>query len=239
MKFLDNDFSRMRYKVHPVPDDNDILKEIPELKSIPSLADIEPIRKGLIRTQIIKYIAYMYDPSTPVLSVPDIMKRRFFAAKLAGFSQDKRRRFTKPVEDMISGKDELVNRAITEFVVSFNKAKYTKLVVYQTAYERQMEVLLEGKYKADVIGIVDDLEAGISNIVKILANQDTAQFVIDDLYEKVRDDQLRLRPEDIVEKIENREELVDVHPYGEDYKFEQNEWKGVKLLSPIAGKKGL
>ena len=31
MKFLDHDFVRMRYPVHKVPNDKDILEEIPEI----------------------------------------------------------------------------------------------------------------------------------------------------------------------------------------------------------------
>lgn len=237
MEFKEREFSRMRYNVHKVEDSEDIVKKIPELGDIPEIADIPKVHKGLKRTAIVKYIAYMYDPGTPILtSVPDVMKRRFFAAELAGFPKRNSVKFTKEVEDLITKGDEVVNNAITAFVVRQNSPLYTKLTVYLVALELQLKLILSGKYKSDAIETVDQLESNISDITRRMLNDDSAKFVVDAIYDKVRSEKLELRPEDIADKIADGEKPVDVNPYGEDYEFPLNEWKGVKLLSDIPTK---
>ena len=237
MEFRSSEFSRMRYDVHSVSNDQDILQEIPELAAISEICDIPEIYNGLFRTAIVKYIAYMYDPGTPVYTmVPDVMKRRFYSAELADLPKQNSVRFTPSVEKILTGEDKLINDAIVSFVAKNNSALYTKLVVYLTALELQLKAILAGGYKSDALEAVDLLEKGISDITRKILNEDSARFTLDALYDKVRSEKLQLRPEDIADKIREGEDPVDIKPYGEDYKFPKNEWNGVKLLADIPKK---
>ena len=91
--------------------------------------------------------------------------------------------------------------------------------------------------KKDTVDQVDDLEAGITRMTREMSNDDSAKFVIDAIYEKIRSDKLELRPEDIADKIELGEDPVDIKPYGEKYGFPDNEWHNIKIIEEIPEKK--
>jgi len=237
MDFSEKDFKRMKYNVRGIDSDEDILKKVPDLAGIPEFSELSNPHNGLLRTEIIKYILFMYDPNTPVNTVPDVMKRKFYAATLAGLPKKNSVRFTEEVEAMLGGSDTQVNEAICAFITRLNSAKYTKLVVYNTALELQLKAMLSGKYKTDAIEVVDALERGISDILRQISNEDSSKFTVDAIYDKVRSEKLELRPEDIADKLANGENPVDISPYGENYDFPDNQWTNIKLLADIPEKK--
>jgi len=229
MDLIETNFATMCYNVRSIPDDQDPLEHFKPLQVI--FSPIPPVYNGISRNSIVRYVLFMYDIGTPLRSaIPEVMRRKFYAASLAGF-ETKKNKFIKPVEEILVGKDEVVNRAIVEFVVSIHSASYTKLVAFENALQGCLMSMMKGSLGKNAIDDINSLESEINTLTGKLLQDDKTQFIVDKLYEKIATDKLELRPEDIADKLAAGEEPVDIHPYGEKYNFEPYPWRGVELSS--------
>ncbi len=229
MEFIDKDFVGMQCNVHKIPSNKKCVKEIAGLSKIEAINDLGTEHKNIPTDTIVRYIAYMYDVGTPLKSIPELMIRKRIAADLAGLPKDGNR-FTKEAEDIIISSDEKVNDAITGFVISFNSPIYTELVAFEQAQYVYLRRIMNGSVDLKEIDLGDKLKDKIIDLRSQLLNNDNAPQLAESIYKAVSAESLGLRPEDIASKIQNNDNPVDIHPYGEDYKFEKHPWKGKKLL---------
>lgn len=238
MDYKESDFKSLRYNVRAVKDSKDLIKEFHGLAKIKPLCEIPEVHNGIPRNAIVRYISYMYDPGSP-LPDDDLMKKKYEAAVLAGMPMANRR-FTKEVNDLLVGGDKLINKAIVAFAISFNSATFSKLVAFQELYQKRLQDTFDDDYDSkdvDLIKAIDALEQSINKMQIDLLKEWQPQL-IDELYNEVASSALGLRPEDIADKIQDGEQVVDVHPYGGDYDFKKYPWKGVRLTTDTKQKEG-
>lgn len=222
------DFRSLRYDFSKVR--GDLLEAFPDLAKIEGIEKIEKQYNGIDRNSILKYLILMYDPGSPI-SEPDLMPRKSMCALEAGFPRERGGRFIKPAEQIIMLDDKLFANIVVSFVSSFHSATYSKLVAYRQHYESLLRLLMTKGGKDVKLGDIDILEDSINDMQARLL-RDNSPKLVEALYEKVISDQLKLRPEDIAEKIENGEDPIDVRPYGDEYNPKKKyAWKGHRLES--------
>jgi len=123
MELKSEDFKKVKYNCYDLPPEKDLLDEFPELKRYPEFTSQG---HALNHDKVIRYIIYCYDKYTPLMSEKNLIKRKVLACKLAGFDV-KEGKFSAPVEDMIVGKNEIVNRMSCCYVRNQKDAHYALL----------------------------------------------------------------------------------------------------------------
>jgi hypothetical protein len=114
-QFTNIEFRGMQFNPAKVPEGESVFKIFPELKKHQPFKT--PPGPELDNDLVMLYIFCMYDKSTPYRSqYTDVLKRKIEIAHDVGFAMDEKGVFAEPVEDMLKGKNEKVNRKVVEFV---------------------------------------------------------------------------------------------------------------------------
>ena len=149
----------------------------------------------------------MYDKSTPYRGkYTDVLKRKIEIAHDVGFPMDDKGVFTEPVEDMMKGKNKIVNRKVVEFIRIHRSYKYTYLVTIEASYYNVMLEVMEGATKRipDLRSIQEELE----NTMADLLTEDDNPYIRDAVLRYMEEERLQLRPEDIALKLAAGEQPV-------------------------------
>lgn len=219
------DYGGLRYDVSQIGTKK-ILEAFPELGKIDGFSEANKHYKGDCDA-LVRYIVLMYDPGSPMASMPNVMEAKSLAAIEAGLPRSRNGQFKEDAEAVLLCQNKGVNDMILNFVLSFHSATYSKLVAYKEYYAGKLRDMLSGE---DIkLADIDTLEKSINEMQSRLLRDNNPQLR-EALYEKIAGEQLKLRPEDIAEKMEAGEPPVDVAPYGEDYSFAKYKWKGVKIV---------
>jgi hypothetical protein len=188
-------FSKLRFPVHKLKAGDDLIKKIPALKALGKLSAYD----GKDSNKVIKYMMYMYDNQSPLLTLfPDIMQRKKEAAELAGIEDE------KLLTELYSFKDAKFLAMVHEFLVHQNNRIWSMIVVSeQTFYEYQQKLL---KPVTDADGDKNLLQATQIKS-KLMEDCDTINQRLEGYYRKFygEDDELvkktdgfrRYTPEDI------------------------------------------
>jgi hypothetical protein len=221
INFKDSDFSKMMFPIHKYGDHIDLLecKEFSRLKDYGDLFT-NPI-KNISLERVLRYIFLMYDINSPLhsISILDQARRKVTAAKLAYFKPEKDTgHFQKELLEIMIGQNERVNRMVVRFSLMFYVPKYTKLIAYMAAYEKQMTILLDGDQDQHTLKIVQGLEDEMENIITQIFSGDNSMSNARTLYRIIDEEQLELSPELIVERISEGKNAIEIDPYNyKDY----------------------
>lgn len=146
--FVEEDFRRMAFNIHPVEAKKDLLKEIPALKRYESFRSYTP-KEGEKRDQVIRYVLYLYDMKSPFVShYSDLQERKETVAVVCGYDLGKDE---KRLNQMFMLEDKELLDMILEFMRDQNWMKWSLLVsCEQTFYEYQRVILDQvTNYKTD------------------------------------------------------------------------------------------
>ncbi len=204
-QFTNIEFRGMLYSPAKVPEGESIFKIFPDLKKY-SIFKKSP-GPELDNNLTLMYIFCMYDKSTPYRGkYTDVLKRKIEIAHDVGFRLDEKGNFEDPVEDMLKGKNGVVNRKIVEFVRIHRSFKYTYLVTIEASYYNVMLEVMEGATKRipDLKNIQEELEETMAEIL----TEDDNPYIRDAILRYVEEERLQLRPEDIALKLANNEQPV-------------------------------
>ncbi|MBE3086023.1 MAG: hypothetical protein IMZ64_07385 [Bacteroidetes bacterium] len=197
-QFTNIEFKGMMFNPAKVPDGDSIFKVYPDLKKYPIFKKSPGV--GLDNDLVMLYIMCMYDKSTPYRGkFEDILKRKMEVAHDIGFPLDETGTFAEPVEEMMKGKNPLINMKIVEFVRLHRSFKYTFLVTIESSYYNVMLEVLDGSTKriADLKGIQEELE---ETMIQILHDDDNP-YLRDAVLRYMEEDRLHLRPEDVAVRL--------------------------------------
>lgn len=204
-QFNNLEFRGMLYNPSKVPEGESVFKIFPELKHH------QPFKKSpgpeLNNDLVMLFIFCMYDKSTPYRGkYTDVLKRKIEIAHDVGFVIDEKGNFEDPVEDLLKGKNEIVNRKIVEFVRIHRSFKYTYLVTIEASYYNVMLEVMEGATKRipDLRSIQEELE----NTMADLLTEDDNPYIRDAVLRYMEEERLQLRPEDIAIKLSNNEQPI-------------------------------
>jgi hypothetical protein len=204
-QFTSIEFKGMLYSPHKVPEGESVFKIFPDLKKF-SIFKKSP-GPELNNDLVMLYIFCMYDKSNPYRGkYTDVLKRKVEIAHDVGFKMDEKGVFLEPVEDMLKGKNEVVNRKIVEFVRIHRSFKYTYLVTIEASYYNVMLEVMEGATKRipDLRNIQEELEDTMADLL----TEDDNPYIKDAILRYVEEERLQLRPEDVALKLANGEQPV-------------------------------
>jgi hypothetical protein len=184
---------------------------------------------GVEKQKAIAYIILVYDLKTQLRKeYPFFNQRKVVAAELAGFPKKKDGKFTTEYENILIGKNERINKAISKYIRLFYNPKYLYLVYYWSILSLEHENINNKKESSDfknTIANIEKLESKIESLEEYLYGGKDERDVVQALYEEVEKENLRLKPENIA--LEDPDELIGEGPYG-DYKPEELKYKGHK-----------
>ena len=206
MKFAKNDFSEMLYNIYEVPR-NGLKKKFPNLYT-EEVSNME-LKQGQNKERVIRYIVYMYDPKSPVRSIPDAMKRKREAAILAGFTLNKSGTFSTNDEDVFLCDNISVNACILRFCINCKSGTYTSLITYEQALRNVMFYLLKNLPEPKHIKAAEDLRIIVDDLSHKLLGEDDNNQLRRHLYQFVDSDSINISPEIIAEKVNRGEEPIN------------------------------
>jgi len=182
----------------------------------------------LDKTMVNRYIVLMFDMNTSLrLDVRDFWKRKRISAQIAGFKFRPRvKEFEEPVESMLLGNNAAVNNAITKYIMLFGLPEYASLVIFQTMLVFEVQKTLRGTYNNNTSKNVDYIHKRISELTDLLYGGKEAINAKKALYSKIEKDRRAEKPEDIIKRINDGDDLADMNPYGESYKVDKMKYKG-------------
>lgn len=201
-QFINKEFSGMMFNPTKVSDGVSIFKTFPELSKY-KVFKKNP-GEALDNDKVMLFIFCMYDKSTPYRPKHiDILKRKIEIAHDIGFPVSDTGNFEDPVEDMLRGKNNVVNEKIVEFVRLQRSFKYSYLVAIESSYYNVMIDVISGATKRiqELRSIQEELE---DTMIQIL-NEDDNPFIKDAVLKYIEDERLELRPEDIALKLSKNE----------------------------------
>jgi hypothetical protein len=154
---------------------------------------------GINRKALFRYIPLVYDKNSPLREhIDDIRKLKGKAAELAGFRRTNDR-YSEQIEIAIACKNSTVNSMIIRYVTLHKNKLYHRYVVLNEMYDNMSIRLLESQASKSEIEAFGSLGDQIDEITQELLSKDVdLQESFEEYY---LENQLRLRPEDIAERL--------------------------------------
>lgn len=187
------DWSKMKVNVHE--DELFDWEKAPVFSEFPEFQE-EIGRDDLPKSRVLKFIAYFYDRHTPLLAVPDFVKRRVLALEYAGFRKDKETgEFSESVLEMVAGDNKTINRMIVTYVRSHKDDIYSYFMILQDAYYNELANMRQGGSSG--IKNLDSIRERMDDERGKLVNNDESRSLYATLLEYHEKEALMLKPEDI------------------------------------------
>jgi len=164
---MELDFSKMKWPIHEVPLDKELLVFFPELHYI-FAEHIKPIREqGLNINTVIRYIIYNYHKNSPfVIKIDDLTIRKKMSIQKAGV-EPKDGIIPEEWQEVLTHGNEQVCHAIIQFTKFENNIRHMALMLQTEAYYNWSMELVKATTKSS------DLKnrASIVNQLKILRQE--------------------------------------------------------------------
>lgn len=203
-QFSSIEFKGMMYNPSKVPEGTSVLKIYPQLGAFPIFK--KSPGKGIDNNKVLLYIFCMYDFKTPYrLKHSDVTKRKLEVAHDVGFVVDKDGRFDSTIEDILKGKNQVVNAKIVEYVRLHRNSKYAYLVAIESSYFNLMQEIVAGE--TSKLKEARNVQQELENILSDIINEDDNPITKDTVLKYMEEERLGLRPEEIAMKLANGEEI--------------------------------
>lgn len=197
----------MMYNPMRIADGEDVFKVFKDLAKIRAFK-LDP-GEGIDNNKLMKYIFCMYDKNSPYRKkFSDVLKRKIEVAHEVGFPDIGGGIFEPPIEDMLKGRNRVVNQKIVEYVRLHRNFKYAFLVSIETSYYNLMLDIMGGATKQ--IGDARNIQIELEDTLMEILNQDNNPYLKDEILRYMEDERLKLRPEDIALKLQNGESVISI-----------------------------
>jgi hypothetical protein len=224
MDFKKSDFDNLLFRVNEVPAKVSVLSHFEKLGEHHEFnLELDGFEKD--RSNIIKYIVYVYDRNSPFLRIEDIVKRKVQAALKAGFRakiKNNRRQFKTEVDYMLKGYNQNVNKMIVRYCRMQKSKKYMILVAMEEGFWGSLDrALTRGtndsqddiKKRQQILFEEEKNANKIERLTLELLNEDNNRNLMDTLYEVVDEEnkrKLRITPETRVIEDDDEDEDEEV-----------------------------
>jgi hypothetical protein len=202
LQFHPKEFTQMRYNVEKLPAGTSVTQHYKELGKIREFKT--SAGEGIDNDKVNRYVLLMYDQKSPYRGkYHDILKRKVEVAHDLEFTVLENGNFESPIEDLLMGKNDIVNRKIVQFVRMHRNFKYSYLVAIESSYYNLMLDIIGGETKniTKAKDLRDDLEESLLELL----NQDSNPYLKDEVLRYMESERLELRPEDIAKKVQSGE----------------------------------
>ncbi len=124
MDFKPEDFKKLKFPCYEIEKGKDLLEVFPELTRYPEFVSRE---HSLDNNAVLRYIIYLYDKFSPLISEKNIIKRKMLAAHLAGFEMIEKK-YPELIEQVITGRNIYVNRMACVYIRNQRDIQYASLI---------------------------------------------------------------------------------------------------------------
>lgn len=197
----------MMYNPMRIPEGSSVLKFYKDLNKVRAFK-LDP-GPGIDNDKLMQFVFCMYDKNSPYRKkFPDVLKRKIEAAHDVGFEDIGGGQFESPIEDLLKGRNQVVNKKVVEYVRLHRNFKYAFLVSIEASYYNIMVDIMGGATKQinDARNIQTELEDTLMEIL----NQDNNPYLKDEILRYMEDERLQLRPEDMAKKMQNGETPISI-----------------------------
>ena len=206
-QFSDKEFSQMMYNPIRVQPGEGVFKVYKDLAKHRAFK-LDP-GEGIDNNKLMQYIFCIYDKNSPYKKkITDILKRKIEAAHDVGFPEDEGGIFTSPIEDLLKGRNRIVNMKIVEYVRMHRNFKYAFMTSIENSYYNIMVDIMGGATKQ--INDARNRQTELEDTLLELLNQDNNPYLRDEILRYMEDERLQLRPEDIAKKMQNGESPLSI-----------------------------
>ena len=195
------------YNPNRVPEGESMLKVYKDLGRVRAFK-LDP-GEGIDNDRLMQYVFCVYDKNSPYRKkYTDILKRKVEAAHDVGFKDIGGGIFESPVEDLLKGKNRVVNLKVVEFVRLHRNFKYAFLVSIEASYYNVMIDIMGGDTKQIVNA--KNIQAELEDTLMEMLNHDNNPYLRDEILRYMESDRLELRPEDIAKKLQEGKSPVSI-----------------------------
>jgi len=198
MEFKAKDFDGLSYKAYGIPD-SDLFAIYPILETYFKSYDVP---KGMSKAKIVKYIIFLYDKNTPLLSLDSLVKRKVQAISLAQFPKDKNNKY---LNDYIAFIDSpTFGRMTIQYCRIQKNYEFSQLVQYDDLFYSEMDKAKleeDATKRTSILKNIETLGDRIKVLTEQILNEDTSLDIRKCLYDEIENESLALRPEDIAKKM--------------------------------------
>jgi len=173
---------------------------------------------------ILKYVILMYDVQSPMhKETKEYYARKRACAIAAEFPTGKDGKWRDDVVAILIGEDEWFNALVVKYLALLALPEYTQLIVYLELLARRTRKIFDGEDDDKTHIIINALTEKIKELTnKIFGSgvTDEIQQARRALYEQAEDDRVRMRPEDIINLMNETGAIPGSWGYASDYSVE-------------------
>lgn len=178
----------------------------------------KPINR-INRLKLLQYIIFMYDKNNDEVraELPYYPQRKYEVAKSVGLIGE--RKASPGVEDMLVGKNEIINGMIIRYLTLFNDPNLLMLASYYQIYIDLNKQAFSGQFNKDTIVSLDKVNATIRQLTEdVFGGKDETELRAE-LYKSIEEQALGIRPEEMAEKIQSGKDPFEgkFNPYKSEY----------------------
>jgi hypothetical protein len=208
LNFEKQDFDKLLYRVHEMPDNADPNKYF---ASLSQYHEFKMKKVPLARfNQIFRWVVYMYDMKSPFRNlILDATKRKIEIAKYVKLIINPNE-LDPLVRDLLIGKSKEVNRMVVAYCRIQKSSRYSLTVGLENKFYNDLEKTMGGENTRNPIAQTQrELEESVLEFL----NQDNNPFVAETLFQYIEEERIdNYKPEGIATSLAKGEDPFD----GED-----------------------
>jgi hypothetical protein len=206
-QFNEKEFSAMMYNPMRVPEGENVLKFYKDLSKVREFK-LDP-GEGVDNNKVMLFIMCMYDKNSPYRKkYSDPLKRKIEIAHDVEFKDIGGGMFESPIEDLLKGKNRVVNNKVVQYVRLHLNFKYAFLVSIEASYYNIMLDIMGGS--TSQIKEARAIQMELEETLMAILNQDNNPHLRDAILRYMEDERLELRPEDIAMKLQKGETPISI-----------------------------
>lgn len=203
MELHDIDSSRLLFDIHSKTLEKDIKKKIPEFADYDGPIPI---------LSLIQYIVLVYDPRSPLVKeYRDYIQRKRVCAEMVGLPKTKGR-WAEATEAALLGEDKGFNAAIVGYLRELALPEWTQLVAFLQLQENHTREILAHSADRNVHAALSAITKGITDLTRklfISGDIDEVEAMRKALYDQVKEDVKKLRPEMVAMQLKQDGKIPD------------------------------
>jgi hypothetical protein len=185
------------------------------------IAEYKGAKNKIPINSILKYLILMYDVQSPMhRETKEYYQRKRECARAAEFPVAKDGKWRDDAVAILIGENEWFNSLVVKYLALLALPEYTQLIVYLELLSRRTKKIFDGDDDDKTHTIINALTEKIKELTnKIFGSGETdeIQQARRALYEQAEEDRVRIRPEDIINMMNETGGLPASWGYTSDY----------------------
>jgi hypothetical protein len=204
-EYTTSEFENLLYPIFEVPENKSIITFLKKELDYPEF-HVQLDNYGFIgwkgRNKVLKYIACVYDMFSPFNEFKDVNKRKYTAALFLGFEIDDDGKFPFEVEQMMACQID----PIVDMIVRYTRNHHEPEWAYLKAVEDRYYKMIKFVHNEEIVKFSDlkEMKNEINETQKLILAKDKSRNLETQLYDHMDMDRIELRPEDIAQKIRDK-----------------------------------